>query len=181
MTISKDLLGLAAEFAVASELCRRNIYAQLTLGFRKRTDILVETEKGMLRIQVKGKQGREWPGVKGIYGEDTILVFVDFEKKKENERPDFYVLTVEDWIELLRKELILTGRVERGEVTVDDKNTPIWKDGYQGMGILPDMVREHQERWDKIANKIANKAIPPSPCSYCGQEVFGRCPEDRGV
>jgi len=61
MKIPKDTLGLAAEFAVASELCRRNIYAQLTLGLRKRTDILVETERGMLRIQVKGKQGREWP------------------------------------------------------------------------------------------------------------------------
>lgn len=70
MKISKDILGLAAEFAVASELCRRNIYAQLTLGFRKRTDILVETERGMSRIQVKGKQGKEWPGCKVIYGND---------------------------------------------------------------------------------------------------------------
>lgn len=121
MRISKDILGLAAEFAVASELCRRNIYAQLTLGFRKRTDILVETEKAMLRIQVKGKQGREWPGCKGIYGRDIILVFVDFEKKKENERPDFYILTVKDWKELLNKELIQTGKVKSGEVTIDDK------------------------------------------------------------
>ncbi|GAH85546.1 unnamed protein product, partial [marine sediment metagenome] len=67
--VAKDILGLAAEFAVASELCRRNIYAQLTLGLRKRTDLLIETERGMLRVQVKGKQAREWPGVKGIYGE----------------------------------------------------------------------------------------------------------------
>jgi len=36
MPISKDILGLAGEFAVASELCRRGIYAQLTLGTRKR-------------------------------------------------------------------------------------------------------------------------------------------------
>lgn len=86
MKVSKDILGLAAEFAVASELCTRNIYAQLTLGFRKRTDILVETERAMLKIQVKGKQGREWPGCKGIYGEDVILIFVDLENKQENER-----------------------------------------------------------------------------------------------
>lgn len=155
MRIDSDILSLAAEFAVASELCRRNIYAQLTLGPRKRTDILVETEKGMLRIQVKGKQDREWPGCKGIYGKDIILVFVDFEKKKENERPDFYILTVEDWEELLKKELILPGKVERGKVTIDDsKNMPIWKDGWHGMEIIPKVIKEYQERWDKITNII---------------------------
>jgi hypothetical protein len=157
MEKSKDILGLAAEFAVASELCRRSIYAQLTLGLRKRTDILVETESGMLRIQVKGKQGREWPGCKGIYGNDIVLVFVDFENKKENERPDFYILTVEDWKKLLEKELKTTGKVERGEVTIDEKNMPTWKDGYQGMGIKPEGIKEHKERWDKIAKMVGNE------------------------
>ena len=44
MEIPKDKLSLAGEYAVASELCRRGIYAQLTLGTRKRTDLLVDTE-----------------------------------------------------------------------------------------------------------------------------------------
>jgi hypothetical protein len=39
--ILKESLGLAAEFAVASELCRRWLFAQLTLGNKKRTDLLV--------------------------------------------------------------------------------------------------------------------------------------------
>jgi len=157
MKMSKDTLGLAAEFAVASELCRRNIYAQLTLGLRKRTDILVETESGMLRIQVKGKQGKEWPTCcKGIYGNDNdiVLVFVDFENKKENERPDFYVLTVEDWKKLLEKELIITGKTKRGEVTIDEKNMPTGKDGWPGINIKPEVIKEHKERWDKIANIV---------------------------
>jgi hypothetical protein len=38
MKISKSTLGLAADYAVASELCRRNIYAQPTFGHQKRTD-----------------------------------------------------------------------------------------------------------------------------------------------
>jgi hypothetical protein len=38
MKIPKEPLGLAAEFAVASELCGRNIYAQLTLGLLSATD-----------------------------------------------------------------------------------------------------------------------------------------------
>jgi hypothetical protein len=41
MAIPKNVLSLAAEFAVASELCRRGIYVQLTLGNLKRTDLLV--------------------------------------------------------------------------------------------------------------------------------------------
>jgi len=157
MRISKDILGLAAEFAVASELCRRNIYAQLTLGLRKRTDILVETERGMLRIQVKGKQGKEWPGCKGIYGKDIILVFVDFEKKKESERPYFYILMVKDWDKLLEKELKQTGKVERSKVTIDEKNMPTWEDGYQGMGIIPKMLEEYKDKWDKIANIVGDE------------------------
>jgi hypothetical protein len=56
MAIAKENLGLAAEFAVASELCRRNMYAQLTMGTHKRTDILIEGKSRMLSIQVKGKQ-----------------------------------------------------------------------------------------------------------------------------
>ena len=41
MKIDKSILGVAGEFAVASELCKRNIYAQLTLGNQKRVDLLV--------------------------------------------------------------------------------------------------------------------------------------------
>ena len=154
MTISKDKLGLAAEFAVASELCRRNIYAQLTLGLRKRTDLLVETERGMLRIQVKGKQGREWPGCQGIYGKNIVLIFVDFRNKKEDERPDFYILTVKDWETLLKRELESTGYVKNGEVGINEKNIPIWKDGYQGMGTKPEMIKEHKEKWNKITRMV---------------------------
>lgn len=157
MKIAKDLLGLAAEYAVASELCRRNIYAQLTLGPRKRTDILVETKKSMLKIQVKGKQDKEWPGVKGIYGKDIVLVFVDFEGKKEDERPDFYILTVEDWKKLLEKELVSTGKVERGEVKITEDYTPVWKDGYQGIGVKPEMIKEFKERWDKIREIVGEE------------------------
>jgi len=59
-------LGLAGEYAVASELCRRVVYAQITLGKHKRADLLAETERAMVRIQAKAKQGREWPGCRGI-------------------------------------------------------------------------------------------------------------------
>ena len=59
--LTKETIGLAAEYAVASELCRRGIYAQLTLGNHKRTDLLVVNEESgkMLRVQVKAKRKTE--------------------------------------------------------------------------------------------------------------------------
>ena len=74
--VSRSTLGLAAEYAVASELCRRNVYAQLTLGNQKRTDLLVFSESGQLaRLEVKGKQGGTWPSCRGVSGRRTFLIF----------------------------------------------------------------------------------------------------------
>src|SRR5436190_23440825 len=99
--ISKELLGLAGEYAVASELCKRGLYAQLTLGHHKSTDILVEAEHRMLRIQVKTKQGREWPSISGVYRGDDFIVLLDFQNKQEGERPDYYILNRRDWLKLV--------------------------------------------------------------------------------
>ncbi len=41
--MKRENVNMAGEYAVASELCRRNLYAQVTLGKQKRTDILVYT------------------------------------------------------------------------------------------------------------------------------------------
>ncbi len=82
MAIERDTLGLAGEYAVASELCRRGMYAQLTLGHKKRTDLLVESGDTFFRVEVKTKQRSEWPAVKGIYG-NSILVFVVFFNKNK--------------------------------------------------------------------------------------------------
>lgn len=159
--IEKEYLGLAAEFAVASELCRRKMYAQLTLGTRKRTDLLIETDTGMLRIQVKGKQGNSWPNCGGVCGESIILVLVDFAGKQENERPDFYVLTAEDWINLVEREC--REDIATGKVVIDDKNVPVWVKNvahgqpYRGMGVSVSQVSAHKESWDKIEAMVSNR------------------------
>lgn len=154
MKIVNDVLSLAGEYAVASELCRRNIYAQLVLGNRKRTDILAVAEKGMLRVEVKSKQDQEWPWIKGIFGKDILLIFVDFENKKENERPDFYILTVYDWKKLVEKEF--ENFISNGEIVIDKNNVPIWQDEKkrQGVKIRAEMLGEHKERWNKIIEII---------------------------
>lgn len=149
--ISKECLSLAAEYAVASELCRRGVYAQLTLGNRKRTDLLVDSDAGlMFRIQVKAKQGREWPGVCGVYGDAIVLVLVDYEKKILSDRPDFYILRPKDWAAVMKSLLIKTGRVAKGEVKITDENVPIWRDNYVGTGIKPEHVLKYRDTWENL-------------------------------
>jgi hypothetical protein len=163
VAIEKAILGVAGEFAVASELCRRGLYAQLTLGHRKRTDLLVETETGhMCRIEVKAKQGRDWPNCLGIAAEDSFLVFVDFAGKAETERPDFYVLISKEWRALAMLEM------ERYKAKHPDRRAEITNDNivvlpdevnrygkpYKGVGVRPENVREHRDAWHKIASVV---------------------------
>jgi hypothetical protein len=125
-------IGLAAEFAVASELLRRGIYAQITFGNRKRTDILVMNEQEVFtRIEVKSKRGNEWPNCKGIYGDRVYLVFVDFAKREVNERPDFYILNTEDWLKAVKKRIkqlkaLAPEKKRYKNITIDKRNVPVW-------------------------------------------------------
>ena len=153
MRIDRDMVGLAAEFAVASELGRRNIYAQPTFGHQKRTDLLIFGKSGkLLRVEVKGKQSQQWPNCKGVPDENAILVLVDLAAKDNLVRPDFYVLTCDDWIEFVRKEI--RKRPEK-KIELDAENVPVWttevKGGkpYRGIGIEVKDVSQHLERWER--------------------------------
>jgi tyrosine-protein phosphatase YwqE len=148
MKLKKENLSLAGEYAVASEICRRNFYAQITLGHLKKADILVynpETGKE-IRIEVKSKQGKEWPGIRGINDNQTLLIFVDFENKKDTERPDFYILNAEDWQEFLKNFVVNNPNLSE----LIDNYIPNWKDNYKGVGVKPKDIIQHKERWDKI-------------------------------
>ena len=163
MAIEKQLLSLAAEYTVAAEICRYGIYAQLTLGPRKRTDILLENEKAMLRIQVKAKQTPTWPNCKGICGSGIILVLVDFKDKTNTDRPDFYILTPEDWKQLVETEL--KEQILSKKVRLDEFNVPVWveqldKKGnpYKGCSINPGQVAQHQDQWFKIFDQFQSSS-----------------------
>jgi len=151
--LSKELLGLAGEYTVAGELCKRGIYAQLTLGHHKRTDILVETEFRFLRVQVKAKQDNEWPSITGVYTEDDMLVLVDFKGKEKHESPDFYIVDLEDW-----EAMLLAEKEKYPDVQIDEKLTITYKDGWKGLDIKPSRVQECKDRWDKILSKINHDA-----------------------
>jgi hypothetical protein len=159
---ARDMVGVAAEFAVASELCRRNIYAQPTFGHLKRTDLLVFGRTGgserPIRIEAKGKQSRQWPNCKGIGDRHSILVLVDFAGKAETDRPDFYILTADDWVSFVKKEI--DNRPDK-KIVMDSDNCPIWttqvKGGkpYRGIGVEVKDVVQHKESWSKIDRALA--------------------------
>ena len=149
--LSKELLSLAGEYAVASELCKRSIYAQLALGHHKKTDILVETQYQMLKIQVKAKQGNEWPSISGLYSDDDLLALVDFKNKGEKERPDFYILNFADWKIMIKEE-----KQKYPEVQIDEQFKITYKDGWKGLNVKVSRVTKSKEQWNKITSKISN-------------------------
>jgi hypothetical protein len=165
--VSKETLGLAGEYAVASELCRRGLYSQLTLGNHKRTDILVETDERVLRISVKSKQGYEWPWVNGPVRADDFLVFVDFAGKAEGERPDFYVMNLEDWKKLLSEE-IPRHATDYGIILGIKDGIVVAPDGRKGIGVKLKRIVIHKERWDKITMRVDPKETtnPKSESGY---------------
>ena len=142
----KENLNLAGEYAVASELFRRDVLAQLTFGNRKKADILVLNEQNgrLFCVEVKAKQGNEFPAVKGITG-DSFLVFVDFKGKTAQERPDFYVLSSKDWENYIQQYVL-----PEGSVTIDKNNCPTWSDGFVGAGVKPSQINQHKEKWEKL-------------------------------
>ena len=152
--IDRDMLSIAGEFAVASELGRRNIYAQPTFGHLKRTDLLILDKTGnLLRIEAKGKQGSQWPNCKGISSPNSIMVLVDYADKGNMERPDFHVLTLDDWLSFLKD--VMERSPPKG-IEIDRDNCPVWtnqvKGGkpYNGCGITVKYVIQHKEKWEKI-------------------------------
>ena len=89
----KSLTGITGEFFVAAELGRRSIYAQVTMGNHKRTDLLVfsNTSDKYLKIEVKSKTGKIWPNCKGIDNDNSFIVFIDFENVALSDRPHYYI------------------------------------------------------------------------------------------
>lgn len=161
-TIQKSLLGISGEYSVAAELAKRNIYAQLTLGNQKRTDLLIFSEKSnkFLKVEVKCKQSVSWPNCKGINDNQSVIVFVDFQKVSLSHRPKFYVLANEDWAQLMTQKLEYyrqRGRnveiVNNHLVFIDQKIKNNGKN-YEGCPVTLLDVNLHSERWDKIMSQL---------------------------
>jgi hypothetical protein len=102
--ISSQLLSLAGEHRVCSELCKRGVFATITPGNRKQTDLYAinDSTKRFVRIEVKASQVRKF--VTGIsqkrartgYNAPDFWVLVSFGQGSER----FFVLTNDEIEEL---------------------------------------------------------------------------------
>ncbi len=154
MKVEKSLLGLAGKYAVASELCRRGVHARLTVENGKRVILLADGKEAIARVEVRAKQGAIWPGVKGIAPEDELkfLVLVDFEEKRLDEQPDFYIISRMEWRPFLEEKL--KEKLKHGITVVDEHNVARHSDGYVGAGIKAAEVARFKNDWDKILRVI---------------------------
>lgn len=153
MSIPKDLLCLAGEHRVASELCKRAVFATITPGNRKQTDLyaISDVTKRFFRIEVKTSQS---PSRKFVMGGRQ---FVDsIVQNKNGLPPDFWVLVqinpegerffvlTNDEIEALQKS--------RNDGYFEKYRAKHGKE-YTGRGVdnlLFEQVKQHENRWDKI-------------------------------
>lgn len=163
MKISKSILGVTGEYYVAAELGKRNVYAQLTLGNQKKADLLIFSEENdkILKIEVKNKQGYEWPNCKGIDQKESFLVFVDFKDVNEAGRPDFYILSEKNWRELIEKKQKEYKKKHPNKKTVIENNVLIFLDQinkqgkpYRGYGIKPTDIGQFKENWNIILKEL---------------------------
>ncbi|HUW20694.1 MAG TPA: hypothetical protein VMW16_15460 [Sedimentisphaerales bacterium] len=144
------VLGLAGEYAVAAELCRQDIYCQLTLRNHKRTDLLADTGDQVYRISVKTKQKQKWPKIKGIWRKGELLVFVDYRSKEQSSPPDFYVLNVSAWKKVVAR---IKKRVNDSRTKIDDENTLYWpaskgkNNGWVGCEVQIEDVIDYKDAW----------------------------------
>lgn len=162
-SIARNTIGLAAEYAVASELCRRGIYAQLTFGNQKRTDILVFSPAGKVaKIEVKSKQGSDWPNCRGISDKDAFLIFVDYQKRPLDRAPDFYILSERDWRRVLERRVAdILDRDPKKKIKIMPENYSVFVDHigangkpYVGMGIRAAHLARYKDCWAKIEKKL---------------------------
>lgn len=166
MLISKSILGVTGEYYVAAELGKRNIFAQLTFGNQKKTDLLVFSENGknIVKIEVKNKQGNQWPNVKGIEHGNSLIVFVDFQNLKETQRPDFYILNEENWRELIEKkkneyEIKYPDRkvsIENNCLIFENEISKYGKP-YKGLSVKPKDIEQFKENWKAIVDVLSSK------------------------
>jgi hypothetical protein len=162
MTIPRGELNPKAKQVVADELRRLMLHVEIACRDNgKQEDLLVKTNGGKeVLIAVRSKQKADWPPCKDVIGSCEFIVFVDFEKKSVNQRPDCYVLSHEDWQDVVKKRLAdLRHGDQAGEIDTTNPDEPVFPDqinqrGAQMRGITVKLryVQPYKEEWSKITN-----------------------------
>ncbi len=164
--MSKQLLNMAAKHAVASELCRRQIRAELKFVGRGSKVTAPLFSGGEVEFNVRAKMGRTWPSCKGVALPHQVLVLVDYQGCGDTDRPTFYILCADDWCIVLERRLDeIRRRSSDKRIRVTEQfvaefpDEPVRSTGqaWQGVDIRPDLVEEYHERWNTIGASPANQ------------------------
>ena len=157
--IPTDLLSLAGEYRVCSELIKRGVFATITYGNRKSVDLyaLGDRKQPALKIEVKTNQTSKGDFVTGITQKGLF---------DSPDAPDFWVLfqirPKEDG-EFKERFFVLTHKeICKIQAAVNQ----VYSDGYvKRKGRQPDLskgvdnvtvadVEKHEDEWDKIVSCV---------------------------
>ena len=132
----------AAQFAVASELCKRGYLVALTLGNHPSVDLMVKSPEGrQFEIDVKGLYKKNFFLLNPDKGDTTNLFYV-LAYVPEDEENEFFVMTQADAVREAHAE---TDRLRRNQVAKGKAPT-----AGSMPGIPWAIAQNHKNRWKEV-------------------------------
>jgi len=132
-------LNLAGEYAVSSELAKRNIQFNLTLGNKKAVDIIVlKEENKAITIEIKTTNKNR-----------IVTGFFQKYKTPDVPHPDIWIFVIIDKL-LVSRFFILTHK-EVAKIQMKRNNMNKWQEIKNGVDnlVLSDII-DFENKWNKI-------------------------------
>jgi hypothetical protein len=135
----KYFLGLAGEYAVCSELAKRNIQANLTLGNNKSIDIILVDENNTdTTIEVKTSNKNRF-----------VTGFFQKYKTQETPHPDFWILVTID--KTFHTRFFILSHEELAKIQMVRNKITSWAENKGGVdNVLVEHVIDFENSWDKL-------------------------------
>lgn len=142
-TEEKYFLNIAGEFAVCSELAKRNILPNLTLGNKKAVDIIVFKENNVaITIEVKTTNKNR-----------IVTSFLQKYKTPDFPHPDIWVMVVID--KNLQNRFFILTHSEVAYIQMKVNKVDVWKENKGGVDNIPiRFLLDYENKWDKIQTEI---------------------------
>jgi hypothetical protein len=135
----KYFLNIAGEYAVCSELAKRNIQANLTLGNKKAIDIIVlKEESKAITIEVKTTNKNR-----------IVTNFFQKYIAPEVPHPDIWVIVIID--KAYQNRFFVLTHYELAQAQMKSNKVDEWKENKGGVDNIPlSTIVEFENKWDKI-------------------------------
>lgn len=139
----KYYLNLVGEYAVCSELAKRKIQANLTLGNKKSIDIIILTDKNKaVTIEVKTSNKNRF-----------VTGFFQKYKTQETPHPDFWVLVAID--KTFNTRFFILSHEELAKIQMVRNKITSWAENKGGVdNVLVEHVIDFENSWNKLINNL---------------------------